>query len=63
MSFSFNKGVTKTHSFEQSYGIEVGIEIEVECKIPFIGGGTVKPSLKTSTSWTYGSQNEESESF
>jgi len=57
LSFSFSQTIGSSNTFEHSTGFEVGASVEVECKLPLLGGSTVTLSSSFSQSWTYGGEN------
>jgi len=63
MSFSFSQRVGSSNTFQHTVGIELSLEVEVECELPLIGGSTVTLGSKFSEGWTYGGENHVDTTF
>lgn len=57
MSFEFSKSLSTSKTFTSSTGITVGGSVEVECNVPFIGGGKVTASMEVAENLEWGSEN------
>ncbi|KAF9648929.1 hypothetical protein BDM02DRAFT_2012525 [Thelephora ganbajun] len=58
MSFSVNKGVTNSSTFEYSTGFTVTVGMEFSVGVPFIAEGKMKVEASTTNTWTWGKTTE-----
>ena len=62
LTVTYTQTKSDTTTWEHAWGFEMSVSAEVECKIPFVGGGSVTTTATASYNGKYGTENSVEES-